>query len=509
MDNFKGDVLQKYQALKNDPAFCRISQNLSHSDRWAQSWLAENPHIIDVPADKGLGTVLTLRSNYESLVSVQLEKSFHQVDADEAQVIQSTAVKSLNSCLKFGIEHQAICEQQEGYLSCLTERARIPRIRALIKVHKVAIAARLIVANTMWVTTPAAIFISLFIQQCMAVFEYVANSTADVLDALKTVKITEDMNMHTFDVDNMYPSLDQATLIIAVRLSLTAHFTAHPSPKWGAKVEFIVMLVTMVLKAQVTTWSKRDSSKTFWQQHIGVSIGLACGSQLANCYLRTLDIHITSTFRASIIMYKRYIDDVLIISTRNILQQLIVAFNEYDDHISISHDAANEDERCTLVSFLDLEIAIVDSQLTYRTFRKPMATYNYLPYESCHSQQCKDAIVFTEILRIIRTCSTNRAAEEEISFTLQKFRDRGYNVVRIRDIADRARNGSLKLKTASKQKIVPLKFHFSCIAHKLGLADIIRNNLPSLPSTYRDTHRLVTCYLSGRSLFRERYKRFF
>ena len=86
----------------------------------------------------------------------------------------------------------------------------------------------------------------------------------------------------------------------------------------------------------------------------------------------------------------------------------------------------------------------------------------------------------------------------------------GYDVVNTRRLAARAfEEPQNKKKTAHKRKTVPLKFHFPSTVQKLELAQTIRNNAHLLPSEYTDSHRLVTCFLAGRSLFRERYGRFF
>ena len=65
--------MQKYQALKSGPAANKVAANLTVGDRWAQSWLADNLQCIDIPAaDKALGTVSTMMSDFADLVATQL-----------------------------------------------------------------------------------------------------------------------------------------------------------------------------------------------------------------------------------------------------------------------------------------------------------------------------------------------------------------------------------------------------------------------------------------------------
>ena len=73
------------------------------------------------------------------------------------------------------------------FIRCLAtvEKARMPNIRALFKMHKVKVAARLIVANTAWATTPAAIFVATFLQTIVTSFQHVASATNDVVQLVR------------------------------------------------------------------------------------------------------------------------------------------------------------------------------------------------------------------------------------------------------------------------------------------------------------------------------------
>ena len=464
-----------------------------------------------MPADKNLGCVLTTRSEYGILVKDQLDKAFTQIQEPEAVHIFEKTVAAIDDALAFGEENKALPSKVSDYIRCLATvgKARIPRIRALLKMHKPVVSARLIVASTALVTTPAAIYVASILQIIVASFLEVASATSDVIDLVQKYQPGGDDFMHTFDVDNMYPSLDQSVLVHSVRTVLIAYYSNKPEPAWGARVEFIILLVQLILSAQVCKWSARSGqSISYWRQHIGVSTGLACGSQFANCYLRALDLSITSSFR-SIRVYTRYIDDILIISSIDILQALLVAFNSFDEYISISHDP---EEDCKRVSFLDLDLQLLPASICFRTFRKPLATFNYLPFQSCHSMLTKQAIVHTELIRVLRTCSTEQAFEEEARLTLSKFRDRGYDIMLIRSVAAKVTWSATEFHVKSnlaKPKIVPFKFRFSQYAEKLGLSNLIREAATNLPSDFVKSHKIVVCYLTGRSLFRQRYTRFF
>ena len=222
-----------------------------------------------------------------------------------------------------------------------------------------------------------------------------------------------------------------------------------------------------------------------------------------------MDLIIISSFR-SIRVYTRYIDDILIISSVNALQELLAAFNKFDAHICISHE---QGEDCKRVSFLDLDLQMTPNGIDFRTYRKPLATFNYLPYQSCHSAQTKQAIVHTELIRILRTCSKEQYFEEESRLTMAKFRERGYDIHLIRRVASKVTWTDAQLQPWSKlevtkPKVIPFKFRFSQYAEKLSLSTLLKDAAAGLPSDLIKSHRIVVCYLTGRSLFRQRYARF-
>ena len=59
--------------------------------------------------------------------------------------------------------------------------------------------------------------------------------------------------------------------------------------------------------------------------------------------------------------------------------------------------------------------------------RKPMCTYDYLPFESCHSSNTKLGISKGEIIRPMHTNLFRESFEAEVEITFRKILDRGYD----------------------------------------------------------------------------------
>ena len=70
----------------------------------------------------------------------------------------------------------------------------------------------------------------------------------------------------------------------------------------------------------------------------------------------------------------------------------------------------------------------------YSTYRKPMCTYDYLPFVSCHSNNTKLGIFKGEVLRLVRTNMFQDSPEKDVGFTFNKLVDRGHDRDALRKI---------------------------------------------------------------------------
>ena len=156
---------------------------------------------------------------------------------------------------------------------------------------------------------------------------------------------------------------------------------------------------------------------SYWLQHLGVSTGLPCGIQIANLFFQALDLTIASSFRSDIDLYKRYIDDILIVARNIRAEHLLGLLNQFDVQIRITHDA-HDAENARYSSFLDLNIYLCgDQTISYSTYRKPKCTYSYLPFHSCPSSATKLAIVHTELNRLLPTNFLEADFDREVIFS--------------------------------------------------------------------------------------------
>ena len=224
-----------------------------------------------------------------------------------------------------------------------------------------------------------------------------------------------------------------------------------------------------------------------------------------------MDAAFKHTFSCSLSLYKRFVDDVLVVLTSRFnTDQLSDALNSFDGSIICTNDGSEGDKA---VTFLDLELNITSDTLSYSTHRKPMATYNYTPYDSNHSQSTLLGIVATEAIRLLRTNCSRASFEFQRDFFMGKLKLRGFNLDEVRRLLAKypwqkreelIRPSSLCIR----KSIVPLKVPFSPNIHKLQVGQIFRSYEHMIPVKIRAQLRPLIALKTAPNLFRIRYLRF-
>ena len=110
------------------------------------------------------------------------------------------------------------------------------------------------------------------------------------------------------------------------------------TPNYGALIEFILALLSIIFNCQVAYYSFRGKKGKF-RQVKGISTGLACGSQIANLWLRLLDRLALQSLGSDIKLLRRYLDDMLIIAVNTSVDTLLRILNSFDEDLLITFDA--------------------------------------------------------------------------------------------------------------------------------------------------------------------------
>ena len=78
------------------------------------------------------------------------------------------------------------------------------------------------------------------------------------------------------------------------------------------------------------------------------------------------------------------------------------------------------------LAFLDIKLSINDNGLSTSVHYKPTDSHNYLLHSSSHPQHVKNAIPFSQFLRLRRLCSDDTDFNNKCEEMCQFFKKRGY-----------------------------------------------------------------------------------
>ena len=96
------------------------------------------------------------------------------------------------------------------------------------------------------------------------------------------------------------------------------------------------------------------------------------------------------------------------------------------------------------IEFLDLQIFIEDGQLKTNLHIKPGNLQLYLDFFSNHPAPCKEAIIYSQALRIIERCSLSKDVTSNLENLKEKLKDRNYPEILINKKFEEARKKDRK-----------------------------------------------------------------
>lgn len=227
--------------------------------------------------------------------------------------------------------------------------------------------------------------------------------------------VSADAYLVTFDVENMYPSIDNAAAIEAC--------TQAVSHADRGMVEALLSFVMQNAYCQ--------NNGRFYLQEQGTAMGTNVAPPYANIYVaKQLEEPVKAQVAYWPAIYKRFIDDGFFIWERDIvsLQHFLHMLNTHLPNIKITWKISQ-----TNVDYMDLTVTKVigadgRGRFVLSTYQKPHNRYLYIPYNSFHRPCVFKGFVKAELLRYAVTNTLPAGFEHMKSLFHQRLLERGYPV---------------------------------------------------------------------------------
>lgn len=402
-------------------------QNISKSQINKLNNLLNNPDTIIVTADKNLGYVITDITWYEkACLDHLLSPSYINVtneflQHDQGLSTTSSIFNTLTSKVSEYTENFTLTSEEAKWI-CQEEEFTPSKFYITPKIHKIPVKGRPIVPSMTWITFHLSEWIAnqlnpLVMQFCPNVLK----DTTQLLNDITNIN-SSDFNASQYyimsaDVEALYPNMD-----ITYGLQLIKNFLNEIKWENDNKINFLLWAMEFTLTKGYISFKDM-----IFQQTNGAAMGSPMIPPYANIFMHMTERNTVQKYSNNkvILLYKRFIDDIFIITSRDLPQinALINELNNIHQNIKLTWTTP-----CKQVDFLDITIRLnlTKSKIDTFIYQKPLNKYSYLPYHSWHTINMKAGFIKGEAIRYVRCCTRKKDYNKMIKLFTIRLQRRGY-----------------------------------------------------------------------------------
>jgi hypothetical protein len=169
---------------------------------------------------------------------------------------------------------------------------------------------------------------------------------------------------------------------------------------------------------------------TMWHQTTGTAMGTPVAPAFASLYLAYFEAQLTPEFEASIVYFRRYIDDGLII-WRPRTEDPFALPRFFAKFTLLSKLKFTHEHSLTEVCFLDLWIVKTEDGLRTRTHQKALNLYLYLPAASAHPPGVLKGLIYGLVKKYAMQNPDPNDFKTIVNLLLQRLQSRGYRAAQL------------------------------------------------------------------------------
>jgi len=219
--------------------------------------------------------------------------------------------------------------------------------------------------------------------------------------------------LFTMDVSSLYTSIPHDDGLKSIKYFL------DQNPPSDITIDTVLKLTSLVLNMNSFEFNGK-----FYQQVSGVAMGTKMGPSYACLFMGFLEQQIFDSFPGpKPDFYRRYIDDIVGITsiTATELNDFFDFANGFNPNIKFTTITSTTD-----INFLDISLFLTPFCISTSVHYKDTDSHCYLRYTSSHPKSCRDAIPYSQFLRLRRLCSDEVKFRQEADKLFEFFRARGY-----------------------------------------------------------------------------------
>ncbi len=271
--------------------------------------MSSQSDIAVLSADKNLGPVVMERSKYIKLAfkdHLSDKSTYRRLTHDEAtDILRRTHQKIL-----FFLEanHKTLRKTDFDYINRNTqENVGNPSYMYLLaKIHKEPLKTRAIISSSGSLCSSIAKWLSVELKKIISRMKYVSTSSAQVVNELRTLDISERSSLFTMDAVSMYTNIHVGHALPVILEFLREHELGKAIVlEKGINLGRLEFVIDLVMNNNIFQFGD-----TFWLQLAGTAMGTPPAPDYATLYFAIFELSLIAKF-PEIIYYRRYIDDGL------------------------------------------------------------------------------------------------------------------------------------------------------------------------------------------------------
>ena len=304
--------------------------------------------------------------------------------------------------------------------SYVTTNSELPVFYHLLKTHKEGpqLKIRPIISNRRGPTHKISWLLAQLLKPLLKTVPAHLENSKELLDAISS------MSGETLKKFSYPFSLDVASLYTSVPTTEAIHIVKERLEREHKHLipfdpEQIVEMLTVI--TQNTYFRFKDR---VFKQNYGLPMGNSVSAILAILFMDNIERQALSTFH-QIGLYKRYIDDVLILTTdRETADLIFYKMNNWRKCIKFEIEHPDQNNA---ISLLDFNVKINDGQVSF-CFYKKLAKKNTFPHaKSAIPQECKQNAIRNELKRIEERCTQEDERRKQVQLFEERLLVRGYD----------------------------------------------------------------------------------
>ncbi|XP_067132619.1 uncharacterized protein [Centruroides vittatus] len=446
--------------------------SLIHASR---KWLRQQNNVI-LRADKSKSLVLMKRCTYEAM----MQRYINDTDCENAE---DGYLQRLQARVKRFTQTKLAGEW--GLRRAVVASPDVPRLFAFAKTHKDLPSLRPVLDKARSPTRALESAIHKLVCDQMRAYPWAIRNPIELVESLRVLTTTESTCITVLDFVSLFPSIKIQPCFCELRDILLARPHAYTHRKQILELAHILCYSSFF----------RFNNKTYVQKR-GVPMGSPLSGDLCELVIRRLEQQIIPSFLTNILLYRRYVDDILIIwKAEPDINEFINAMNTNGYGLSVKLEQKSN----TSAHFLDLDIQIRDNKITHKVFYKQCHVPLFIPASSEDPYSYKIAAFRALIKRAFTHNSKYEDTVAELGRIQEVASQHGYDRKIVYNMARKYARGNTRnnlqagVRSAdiSARKIVEYNHHLDAIYREI--ASSTRNKI-----TYRRPRSVYSLLRNGK-----------